>query len=86
MSAAGFSDEDLAQHLSHHAVRVQYPKELNPGGAMDCMIESVLRICPGVYERYIGQKCVHLYSWSRSECQWAKSYASVTGEFEWYFW
>lgn len=40
----------------------------------------------GEREREIGERCIRLYFWSRSEAQWAVRYASVTGEWEWYFW
>lgn len=33
-----------------------------------------------------AKRCVTLFYWSRSECQWAVHHISVTGEFEWYFW
>jgi hypothetical protein len=34
----------------------------------------------------VGARCLHLYWWGRSESQWATQYASVTGEWEWWFW
>jgi len=34
----------------------------------------------------VARHCLYLYRWSRSGCQWATHCASVTGEWEWWFW
>ena len=33
-----------------------------------------------------ARHCLHLYRHSHAECQWQAHYASVTGQWEWYFW
>lgn len=43
------------------------------------------------YERWttehrIGDQCVFLYTYSRGPCQGRSHYASISGEWEWFFW
>lgn len=33
-----------------------------------------------------AMRCLRLFWWSKSEAQWAQSYASADGRWEWFFW
>lgn len=34
----------------------------------------------------VGRRCINLFFWSKSECQWRVHYESIDGTWEWYFW